>query len=314
MVAKAGGIFVTYRRDDAKHAAGRLVDRLVAGVGRDKLFMDVDNIEPGLDFVKVLNDQVAKCDVLLALIGPNWLDSRDQRGDRRLDNPGDFVRIEIEAALARDIRVVPVLLDGAGMPAIDALPQSLQPLLRRQAVRISHERFAPEADALAGAMKRALGVVDPPPALPPAPDQITISKSVRWGAPVAKPSIPVGGSAQQIASTVNGIPAVVAVAFVVAAVSLEMATMVDPIAGAVSALIAVALATTVVQWRGNALMADELGAYWLGSVLAWMLFILGNFTFLGPGDVGLLSGLLVGLVGATLSGLLVRRWWKRRQG
>lgn len=160
----SGGIFVSYRREDAKHAAGRLVDRLVAAVGRDKLFMDVDNIEPGLDFVKVLNDQVARADVLLALIGPNWLDARDPRGVRRLDNPDDFVRIEIEAALARDIRIVPVLLDGAQMPGADALPSSLHALARRQAVRISHERFAAEADGLAGSLKRALSVADPAPA------------------------------------------------------------------------------------------------------------------------------------------------------
>ena len=153
----AGGIFISYRREDAKHAAGRLVDRLVAAVGRDKLFMDVDNIEPGLDFVKVLNEQVGRCDVLLALIGPQWLEARDMSGRRRLDNPGDFVRIEIEAALARDVRVVPVLLDGAEMPPIEALPPALQPLVRRQAVRISHERFAAEADMLAESMKKALG-------------------------------------------------------------------------------------------------------------------------------------------------------------
>ena len=151
----AGGIFISYRRDDAKHAAGLLVDRLVTAVGRDKLFMDVDNIEPGLDFVKVLNDQVARCDCLLALIGPQWLEARNAKGQRRLDDPGDFVRIEIEAALARDIRVVPVLLDGAEMPPPESLPSSLQSLPRRQAVRISHERFAAEADDLAGKLQRA---------------------------------------------------------------------------------------------------------------------------------------------------------------
>lgn len=152
------GIFISYRRDDAKHAAGRLVDRLVTAVGRDRLFMDVDNIEPGLDFVKVLGDQVAQADVLLALIGPGWLNARDARGNRRLDNPADFVRIEIEAALARDIRVVPVLLDGAELPEPETLPASLRSLLRRNAVRISHERFGAEADELAAAMKRALGL------------------------------------------------------------------------------------------------------------------------------------------------------------
>ncbi len=112
----SGGIFISYRRDDAKHAAGRLVDRLGQTFAKDQLFLDIDNIEPGLDFVKVLSEQVQACDVLQAVIGPGWLDSRDAGGSRRLDNARDFVRIEIEAALARDIRVIPVLVDGAQMP------------------------------------------------------------------------------------------------------------------------------------------------------------------------------------------------------
>jgi hypothetical protein len=95
----SGGIFISYRRDDSRHAAGRLVDRLAQAYHRDQLFMDVDAIEPGLDFLKVINEKVAACDVLLAVIGPAWLEARDEVGARRLDNPDDFVRLEIEAAL-----------------------------------------------------------------------------------------------------------------------------------------------------------------------------------------------------------------------
>jgi len=133
----AGGIFISYRRDDAKHAAGRLVDRLGRTFTSDQLFLDIDNIEPGVDFKKVLSDKVQACDVLLAVIGPGWVASTDGKGARRLDSPKDFVRIEIEAALARDVRVIPVLVDGARMPDEDDLPETLRPLVFRNAVRSS---------------------------------------------------------------------------------------------------------------------------------------------------------------------------------
>jgi len=94
----AGGIFVSYRRDDSRHAAGRLLDRLRQSYEPHQLFMDVDNVAPGLDFVKVIEEQVSACDVMLVVIGPNWLDARDKAGVRRLDDPGDFVRLEVEAA------------------------------------------------------------------------------------------------------------------------------------------------------------------------------------------------------------------------
>ena len=112
----AGKIFINYRRDDSIGMAGRLHDRLAQTFGRDKLFMDVDHIPAGVDFVAHLNSQVAACDVVLVVIGPNWLNAKDESGERRLDNPDDFVAIEIAAALARDIRVIPVLVDGARMP------------------------------------------------------------------------------------------------------------------------------------------------------------------------------------------------------
>src|SRR4249920_3542751 len=101
----AGKIFINYRREDSIGTAGRLHDRLAQSFGRDKLFMDVDHIPAGVDFVKHLDSQVAECDVFLAIIGPNWLKAKNERGRRRLDDPEDFVTIEIAAALARDIRV-----------------------------------------------------------------------------------------------------------------------------------------------------------------------------------------------------------------
>jgi len=112
----AGNIFINYRRDESGHVAGRLHDSLAPKFGRKKLFMDVDNIPVGKDFENYLKSQVAACDAMLAIIGPNWLTAKDENGQRRLDNPEDFVVIEIGAALARDIPVVPVLVDGARMP------------------------------------------------------------------------------------------------------------------------------------------------------------------------------------------------------
>ncbi len=126
-------IFISYRRQDSKAIAGRIFDRLEAKFGGDAVFMDIENIPPGVDFHEWLNESVAKASVLLALIGRGWVDARDQHGLKRLDNPNDFVRIEIEAALARKITVIPLLIDGAPFPRVEELPPSLQPLTRRNA-------------------------------------------------------------------------------------------------------------------------------------------------------------------------------------
>ena len=109
------GIFISYRRQDAAGNAGRLYDRLARHFGAERVFMDVEGIEPGLDFVEALEGAVASCEVLIVVIGAGWL-ATDNAGKRRLDDPKDFVRIETAAALARHIRVVPVLVDGAVMP------------------------------------------------------------------------------------------------------------------------------------------------------------------------------------------------------
>jgi tetratricopeptide (TPR) repeat protein len=149
----AGKIFINYRRDDSIGTAGRLHDRLAEAFGRDKLFMDVDHIPAGVDFVAYLNDQVAACNVFLAIIGPNWLDAKDESGRRRLDKPDDFVAIEIAAALARNIRVIPVLLDRARMPTEDKLPDSLKSFARRNAVEVRNAHFGRDATELIAKMR-----------------------------------------------------------------------------------------------------------------------------------------------------------------
>lgn len=141
-------IFISYRREDAQHAAGRLFSELTRTVPSDRVFMDIDNMPFGVDFVEVLEEKVSACKVLLAVIGSGWLDARDEHGNRRLDNPNDFVRIEIATALGRRIPVVPVLLDNTPMPRADALPEPLKALARRNAIIVSHLRFASDVERL----------------------------------------------------------------------------------------------------------------------------------------------------------------------
>src|SRR5215470_10291119 len=152
MVAR---IFINYPREDSTGTAGRLRDRLAQSFGPENLFMDVDNIPPGIDFIKYLNNQVATCDVFIAVIGPHWLDARNEKGDRRLDDPDDPVAIEIEAALARDIRVIPALVDGAGMPKMGNLPEALKPLARRNAIELRNNQFGRDAEALIEKIREA---------------------------------------------------------------------------------------------------------------------------------------------------------------
>jgi hypothetical protein len=152
----AGKIFINYRRGDDPGHTGRLFDRLQDVFPPEQLFLDVDNIAPGLDFVHVLNDRVAECDVLIAVIGRGWIDARDGAGKRRLEDPEDFVRIEIESALTQGKRVIPVLVGDAQMPRSEDLPQPLRPLSRRNAVRLTHERFRSDAQGLVKALQQAL--------------------------------------------------------------------------------------------------------------------------------------------------------------
>jgi len=99
-------VFINYRREDTRHAAGRLYDRLIQRFGEDQVFMDIDQIDPGEDFVEVINRKVGTCHVAIVAIGPHWLGATDDSGKRRLDDEEDFVRMEIVAALQRNIRVI----------------------------------------------------------------------------------------------------------------------------------------------------------------------------------------------------------------
>jgi tetratricopeptide (TPR) repeat protein len=152
----SGQIFISYRREESQWSARSLHDRLCRDFDPKQIFMDIDAIALGEDFVKAIETTVEKCDVLIAVIGNNWLASKDDRGDRRLDNPEDFVRMEIGTALKREIRVIPVLVDGASIPRSTELPDDLKPLVRRNALRITATSFDGDCQRLAATIRLVL--------------------------------------------------------------------------------------------------------------------------------------------------------------
>ena len=180
-----GAIFVSYRRDDSEGEAGRLFDDLVRQFGEGSVFMDVAGIDVGRDFRKAIDQSVATCDVLLAVIGKNWIDAKNEDGKRRLDDPSDFVRLETVAALKRDIPVIPVLVHSAKMPRADQLPDELKDLAYRNGVELTHVRWNSDLQVLAQALSRyvkkpataAQNSTTPPPRLEP--------EAARENAPVA---------------------------------------------------------------------------------------------------------------------------------
>ena len=153
-------IFISYRRDDSLGSAGRLYDRLLEYFPSERIFMDVDVIEPGQDFVEVIENAVHSCDVVLAIIGSRWLDLVDNEGNRRLDLPKDFVRVEIVTALNSHIRVIPVLVQGATMPRPSDLPDDLKPLSRRNAIEIRHTNFNADTEKLIRILKKIFNEVE----------------------------------------------------------------------------------------------------------------------------------------------------------
>ena len=151
-----GRVFISYRRKNTSHLAGRLYDRLADHFGDTHVFMDVDTIAPGTDFAEITTRAVRTCHVLLALIDHQWLTVTDDKGYRRLDDADDIVRMEIHTALKRDIIVIPVLIDGVSMPRQDDLPADLAALARRQAIQVRHDSFRQDAGRLVGVIEQAL--------------------------------------------------------------------------------------------------------------------------------------------------------------
>jgi hypothetical protein len=160
---RAANIFINYRREDTAGHSGRLFDSLSSHFA-GRLFMDVDTLEAGVDFVEAIERAVGSCEALIVVIGREWLTITDKAGRRRLDDPTDFVRLEVEAALARRIRVIPVLVQDAPMPSAEELPPSLARLARRNAIELSDARWAYDADRLAHVIRE---ILEESPAAPP---------------------------------------------------------------------------------------------------------------------------------------------------
>ncbi|MFK7744193.1 MAG: toll/interleukin-1 receptor domain-containing protein [Roseobacter sp.] len=148
-------IFVSYRRQDSRHATARIVEFLSDRIGADSLFLDVTNIAAGQDFVAAIQQRISVSDAALVIIGDNWL-APDENGQIRLHDPQDYVRREIATALAADMPVIPVLLDSAQLPAMDALPKDLQPLVNRNALRVEHETFQSDLENLVDALEQRM--------------------------------------------------------------------------------------------------------------------------------------------------------------
>ena len=152
-------IFISYRREDSAGHAGRLFDRLGRHFGAANVFMDVSgSIEPGVDFVEAIDQAVGSCSALILVIGDEWLSCADAQGRRRLDDPDDFIRLETATALERNIRVMPVLVQGAKMPGAEDLPENLRGLARRQAIELSDTRWDFDVEKLVAALRKVLEI------------------------------------------------------------------------------------------------------------------------------------------------------------
>ena len=151
------GIFISYRREDSAGWTGRLSERLKQKFGTASIFMDIDTIQPGTDFAKALRSAVGSCDVLLAMIGPNWPIATSPEGQRRLEDPNDWVRTELTAALNRSIPVIPVLVGGADLPKVDTLPDELKKLFQYQTHELTDKRWEYDSSQLELVLEKVLG-------------------------------------------------------------------------------------------------------------------------------------------------------------
>ena len=221
-----GRIFISYRRQDSAYPAGWLYDRLAERFGPEQIFKDVDSIELGDDFVETITNAVGSCDILLALIGQEWLDAAGSDGSRRLTDPDDFVRLEIEAALTRKVLLIPILVEGALMPRADQLPPSIAPMVRRQALELSPNRFRADTQRLLDVMERTLANIhDEQPGEPAVEAPAEVPAELAADAPAkgpvkAEPGPKPPGSPTIPRRVLLGVGAVVAVVAAVVAIVL----------------------------------------------------------------------------------------------
>ena len=153
------GIFISYRRRGSQGFAGRLADDLIDRFGEEQVFRDVE-IRPGDDFAEAIESAIASCSALLVVLGPHWLEHRNEKGEPRLHEPGDWVRLEIEAALTRNTWIVPILVGGARMPPASALPDSIRRLSRIQAFELTDRRWDRDVEQLAAMIASRIPALD----------------------------------------------------------------------------------------------------------------------------------------------------------
>ena len=213
-------IFISYRREDSQGEAGRLFDDLTLAFSERDVFMDVDAIQPGRDFRKAIQESVLQCRVLLCIIGVDWLSCAHATGGPRLNDPNDYVRLEIAEALRRDIPVIPVLVQGARMPKLEELPPDLIDLAYRNAVELAHARWKSDVQVLIRALRPFVveaamtGVAEPlssPRADSAPPQSFTLTAVHRLLQQVSHPSSPQPGrdafpARQQAADAANLVP------------------------------------------------------------------------------------------------------------
>jgi hypothetical protein len=220
-------VFISYRRSDSGPYARNVYDALTQHFGAGNIFFDIDSIAPGRDFVDVLDETLTRADVLLVVMGPAWADVTDDGNDRRIDDPNDYVRLEVETALrSDDVRVIPVLVGGAKMPPANALPESLASLTRRNAASLVDEHWRSTMDELVAVLERIRD--EPPRSVPRASTPSAGAASVppeRSTEPSARGA---HGSAdgtkpekRRTRAIIGGIAALVVVAGVTAAVAIS---------------------------------------------------------------------------------------------
>lgn len=150
-------IFISYRVQDTAGETGRLVDDLKQHFADDQLFMDIDNLEPGVEFPEVIEKYLLTCQVMLVIIGPNWIGNRNN-GTARINDPNDWIRMEVSSALQRKILIIPILVDGASFPKEEELPPEIRPLLNRQSYELSNKRWQYDTDRLIDFLINIVGI------------------------------------------------------------------------------------------------------------------------------------------------------------
>jgi hypothetical protein len=282
-------IFLSYRRDDSAGHVGRLYDALSARFGSQRIFVDIDHISPGQDFIQVVDDAVGRCAVLLVVMGKRWAGT-GRVGKRRLDDPGDFVRLEVVGGLKRTgLRMIPVLVGGAKMLGPAELPEDMRELSRRNAFELSDTRWKEDVARLTTELDRVMGPTATPVTPVPALQTPVLQTPV-----LQTPVVVIGVLAR--GALAHRAPAPVVTAAPVSAPSLTVAT--DPPRVIPASLLDAGhgVLSDAQQWRGDAVLTQIQAALPSGATVSTPYVI--NYTFRSPADGAGLQ-VVTGAAGAT---------------